>query len=900
RDIEAKGKSLPLRVFPLIERQSRQPAARPPLVGRRQDLLQLEVLKARALEERQPQVLTILAPAGTGKTRLVEEFLGRLDPADGFRSASLHCQPYGQVLTFAPLHRLLNELLDGEITRGRVEDAFLAGGYSAEEATQLAQYVVHSFSGEHDGVADPEGVLNARRLLIESLARAHPLIILFEDLHWASDTLLDQIEQLMRPRAPVPLMLVALSRVELLDRRPSWGNGQRNTTLMTLQPLKDEQTRDLVHRLSEGLPEDVCATIAARSAGNPFFAVELARALAERQARGDAPSAAVLPDTVHAAVQARLDLLTLEERMVVRVASVVGPAFTAPQLHAVLPDQPSEAMRHILESLLAYDLLVRGDAGSYAFRHALIREVAYGSLARAERVRVHAALATWLEDNIERGDMNTLELAAYHYCQAITLAHQSAVPLDVPLEGSRAVATLEQAGIRAGRAGAFSEAGDYLRAAIIIAPTAGHVRLSELLGDSVGWGRSAMTAYHQALAQWRASETRDPLTGARLLRKIMISSLRSGASNRLTPDEIAAFRTEAGELVTRAGDEDERQHLRVADLFMTQVPGEHGGTHVTMADGMEAVSYFEAKGDWQSFSEALDGCAVYALLHGLKAHVLAVSQRRLTAPELPAVERNDAISMTVRAYLALGLYDKSIAAAWDGLARIPPGSPVGYLTDAIAGVTLAIWVSGRWEELDRLKTALKEKFGAADERTMHSLLSASFGTLVIALCREDAAEAEACFTALDSFLTREVFPNDRMLLDLYRTGDISLMRLDPNAMQVGTTIWFVLMYVCERDLSVPADILSLAQADPIRSHIATLPEVAAVASALDAGNLEELASAIDTVEANGLIPFAAHMRIVLAERTGDPAPLAQARPVLECLGDRLFLRKLDEVARRLA
>ena len=111
REIEAKGKSQPLRVYPVLKRQTRQVAVQPRLVGRRQDLLQLDVLKMRALEERQPQILTILAPAGTGKTRLVEEFLAQLDPAEGFQTARLHCQPYGQTLTFAPLRELARQML---------------------------------------------------------------------------------------------------------------------------------------------------------------------------------------------------------------------------------------------------------------------------------------------------------------------------------------------------------------------------------------------------------------------------------------------------------------------------------------------------------------------------------------------------------------------------------------------------------------------------------------------------------------------------------------------------------------------------------------------------------------------------------------------------------------------
>ena len=264
REIEAKGKSQPLRVYPLLKRQTRQPAVRPRLVGRRQDLLQLDVLKMRALEERQPQILTILAPAGTGKTRLVDEFLAQLDPAEGFQTARLHCQPYGQTLTFAPLRELARQMLGTANLQECVTDEFLKSGQTVAEAKTLGHQALQLLGGEHDGsydgVTDREGSFNAWRLLVEAIARDQPHILVIEDLHWASDSLLDLIEQVMRPRAPVPLLIIALSRPELLDRRQGWGGGQRNTSLMTLQPLNDAQTRDLVDRLTEGMSDELRAT----------------------------------------------------------------------------------------------------------------------------------------------------------------------------------------------------------------------------------------------------------------------------------------------------------------------------------------------------------------------------------------------------------------------------------------------------------------------------------------------------------------------------------------------------------------------------------------------------------------------------------------------------------------
>jgi tetratricopeptide (TPR) repeat protein len=710
----------------------------------------------------------------------------------------------------------------------------------------------------------------------------------------------------MRPRAPVSLLIVALSRPELLDRRPGWGGGQRNTTLMTLQPLNDTHTRDLVDRLTEGMSDEMRATIAMRSAGNPFFAVELTRALSERQARGDTTALEALPDTVHATVQARLDLLTATEQAVAQVAAVAGEKFTAQLLHAALPEHSPEAIGRALESLVEHDLLIPAEPGPYAFRHALFREVAYGTLARAERVRMHAALAAALDAQPDPGAVSsaasTLELTAYHYRQAITLAHQSAVPLDLPLDVARSVAALERAGARAGRSGAFTEAREYLGAAITITPTTQYAWLYEQLGDNGGWGDNAMNAYQQALDHWRADSTHDALTGVRLIRKLLIIAYRSNVANRPTSDEAVALRSEAERLLVEAHDDnddnndDERWHLRVADLFMTQVIDEGVEPSVTMADGMVAVSYFEAKGDWQSFSEALDGCALLALRNGSFTDVLMVSQRRLTAPELPAAERGDATSMVVRSYIALCQLEKSIQTVRDALTQVGPGNSFDYLLETLSGAAIAYWLTGKWAELDQIRARLDAAYGPMDARPRMQL-SASIGTLQIALSREDTVGVEESFAIFERFLDPQHHPNDHMLIQLYRTGDPSRITLSQQGIQRLTfSLWLVLLFLCERDVPVPAEILAQAQAEDANEQMSAWRCVTDIATALEADDMPLLASAIEAAEALELIPFAAHMRIVLAQRTGDAAPLAVARPLLEELGDALFLRKLEEVA----
>ena len=140
--VEIKGKRQPLRVFSLKGERKARKVERPPFVGRKQDLLQLALLQARTLEERRPQLISIVAPAGTGKTRLLEEFLQRLDPADGFQVATVRCLPYGQTLTYWPLRGLLSGLLGEEISKSGVVSVFTRGGYRQEDAERLADFVL--------------------------------------------------------------------------------------------------------------------------------------------------------------------------------------------------------------------------------------------------------------------------------------------------------------------------------------------------------------------------------------------------------------------------------------------------------------------------------------------------------------------------------------------------------------------------------------------------------------------------------------------------------------------------------------------------------------------------------------------------------------------------------------
>lgn len=439
RSIKLKGRKQPLRALPLIEMRPNRQIDRPALVGRRQDLLQLELLQSRVLEEQRPQLVSIIAPAGTGKSRLIEEAFSRLHPADSFHYSEARCLPYGQSLAFWPLRSLLTELLGGEIDKQRLVDAFARGGHATENVSRQAESILTSLSMEQEENTDLDSIFSAWRLLIESLARQTPRILLFEDLHWASDSLLDLVEHLMHPRTQAPLLVIALSRPELLDRRPTWGSGGRNFIMINLEPLTGIQTRELVGRLMPGLSPDMQRRLAERSGGNPYFTIELIRFMVEHGITGEDAELDILPDTVHAAVLARLDRLSPQQRSIVQVASVIGHPFRSTLLQTVVGDLQSGEIDVALDVLLMQNFIALTEDGSYTLRHVLIRDVAYGTLSRVERIRLHAAIVSALEPfAIELGD-EYIELFAYHYREASHLARQSAVPLELPFDLNRAL-----------------------------------------------------------------------------------------------------------------------------------------------------------------------------------------------------------------------------------------------------------------------------------------------------------------------------------------------------------------------------------------------------------------------------------------------------------------------------
>ena len=896
RPLVVKGKREPIVANVLVERLADQHPARSPFLGREHDLAQLRLVAERAFSERRPQLVTITAPAGTGKSRLVEEFTTRLGP--GASIATAQCLPYGAAVTFLPLRGLVRGLLrvadDGDVPAG-LRKAFASAGYAEEDSARLAS-VIGATLGEATERHDRDETFSAWRVLIETLASAGPLVVVFEDLHWASDTLLDLVEHVTVARTNAPLVMVALARPELLDRRPTWGGGRRSFTSLALEPLSEADTRRLVDVLTEGVPTNIADRIVERAGGNPFFAGELVRSFEASRREGMRDTDIVLPDSVHATVLARMDGLPERERRVLEYAAVTGRSARPGAIRALLPELGGD-VEDACEALVEREFLVPQAGAAYTFRHIVIREVAYATLPRAERVRAHLRMAAWLEHESDTHANELAELIAYHYRQAIALSPGGALPDG--LSAGTVVAALERAARLAAAAGAYVESRQQLEEAIRLAPESETLRLFETQGDLLGFGDGAVRGYREAIARWRAARSDDAAMGARLLTKLLAVHGRwSGSVTEDMPDEeFEALRRESEALLATAPDAYVSARLACAAAFRDT----RGGTvdrHVV--DAMEArvrsaLGVFVARDDPELQSEAYDAlAAIFRAAGDYTAAAEADRARLAMSDRLGLVERVDALSVLVWDLVYLGRYDEAVTTN-DEIKVLRPGEPQFTLAHAVAWAAYAAMLCGRWNDALRLGDVLltfHEEWPAAAIRFTYPGWS---GAIRVALAREDATRV-ARYRSVARAIARMESLSElhqgqwKALLDRdARAARIALTDRHASRDRKGELIALIVLEARES--------LSDEQLDVLEHEALGDPPVVALrarlARALNA-DTTALRDAVALLDEGNLIADAARATALLALRTHDNADRIDAERRLTALGDRQYLQLLAE------
>lgn len=445
--LSVKGRDEPVLAWRALEviappgRHRAAPTA--PLVGRTSELAVLAAALRTAARRARAHLVLITGEAGVGKTRLARE-LGDLAATEhGALVLAGHCVPYGEANVWWPLALALGEVCgidladSNDVARVRVEETVRATlGLDADDpeldrVTEGLLYVMGRV-GPAPGADPARARDDAYRSLTEvfaALTRRQPLVLVLSDLHWADDAVLDPLPRLLARLATRPFVLAATGRPELTERFAP-PPGRHNTVVVNLDPLDPVDTEELLRALlGPQADDDLVALLRERSGGNPFFVEELVAMVNERSAS----PAAHLPATLHGLVAARLDMLDPAARALLQDAAVVGPTGPVELVLTLAETRGEPSPADTLARLVDQDLLVVGD-GVFEFRNAVLREVAYGTLAKAERARRHAELARSLAEVSEaRGRLDeALDRLAFHFKVAAELRNELGPITGVP------------------------------------------------------------------------------------------------------------------------------------------------------------------------------------------------------------------------------------------------------------------------------------------------------------------------------------------------------------------------------------------------------------------------------------------------------------------------------------
>jgi len=449
-----------------------------PLVGRELELGELRQALQRAVHDSAARLVTVVGPAGVGKSRLVHELTTSV--ADEAKVLIGRCLSYGEGITYLPFRDVVQQAAGSESRDALVE---LLGDDDQREA--IAGRIAAAI-GAVDTPGDREETFWAFRRLFEVVARDRPLLLVLEDVHWAEGTLLELVEYLTDWTRDSPLLVLCLARPELYEERPSWAAGRSNAATIALEPLAEQEAHALVDNLVSGapLPAEVRNRVVAAAEGNPLFLEQLLAMLGEEERSQDAIS---LPTTIRAVLAARLDRLGPAERAVLESASVAGREFWQEAVAALLPVGARPSLARHMEALVRKEFVRAGRStlpGQEAFRfgHALIQEVAYRSVAKESRAELHERLGEWLEGELGEHIGDYEAIVGYHFEHAFRY-REELLAVDGHARGlaGRAAVRLAAAGRRAllhgdtpsaanllGRAAALHEEGDPRRLELLV------------------------------------------------------------------------------------------------------------------------------------------------------------------------------------------------------------------------------------------------------------------------------------------------------------------------------------------------------------------------------------------------------------------------------------------------
>jgi class 3 adenylate cyclase/tetratricopeptide (TPR) repeat protein len=490
--VAVKGKAESLPLWHAIAPRRRfgvdvEPIVRTPLIGRDDDLGLLQSIYTRTLRDASVQLVTVTGEPGVGKTRLLAEFRKWVDDRPELvfwrqgRSLS-----YGAGITYWALGEMVKAqagILESDTPEEAAAKLALAVDEAAADQSErdwLNSSLAPLVGAGAAAAGEREESFTAWRRFIEGIASERPLVLVFEDLHWADDALVAFVAHLVDWSTDVPLLVLCSARPELYERHPGWGGGKRNSNTISLSPLGADDTARLLAALLQKavLPAETQRTLLERAGGNPLYAEEFVRMLSDRGvlteqgelSDGDIP----VPDNVQALIAARLDTLPPDRKALLHDGAVVGKVFWAGAI-ASMGDHDEGFVRSGLHELARKELVRSARTSSvseqaeYSFWHLLVRDVAYSQIPRAERARKHVAAAEWIESMAGERVTDHAELLAYHYEQALELTRAAGDKDQTRGLEALTFRFLLLAGDRAGSLD-LQKAESYYRRAVEIAP----------------------------------------------------------------------------------------------------------------------------------------------------------------------------------------------------------------------------------------------------------------------------------------------------------------------------------------------------------------------------------------------------------------------------------------------
>ncbi|MGB2874282.1 MAG: AAA family ATPase [Gaiellaceae bacterium] len=577
--VQAKGKTEPIPIWEVLgERtEAERPAPHTPLVGRADELAILSDLWQKVVDDRRPQLVTLVGPPGIGKSRLLQALCERVE-----REGTVHwgrCLPYGEGITYWPVTEILKSVTeirnDDDQTAISAKLGSLLEGLSTSDTDELrtmaaaaanllgvATTPLATYSTEEIGQSELHwGV----RRLLQLLAARRPLLLVFEDLHWAEPTLLELVRSLAAPDGELPILVVGSARPELKDSDPALLETNGNRRLVEIEPLDEDECRALLLALvgEEQAGSRQLETLLEKAGGNPLFLEETVRMVADADLDPSASAEALpIPDNLQALIGSRLDALGSGEKRVAQQASIVGGTFwTGAVAHlagATGDISGSLATLERRDFVQAHaQSTIAGDQ-EYGFKHILIRDVAYDRLPKGRRAELHVRFTDWLS-GLRAPEGEFVEIVAYHLEQACQLAGQIArSPIEPPV--LEAASALSSAADKAQRREGYREAGRYYERALALLGDDHQERALELrlplarTRAALGELRQASEELAEVAAEARSAERPD-LRCMALLTLGNIDHRQSRASearNRLTEAQALALQSGDRSLQVRA------------------------------------------------------------------------------------------------------------------------------------------------------------------------------------------------------------------------------------------------------------------------------------------------------------------------------------------------------------